>query len=439
MRYIFASFSAVAFAAGPTSTLLWVQNENAAVYTSAGLARHVGSTPTFATATWLNKPFYVETFNCTDNGTSIWEFDFPGDPPQGAIPTYMVDMARHAVSFGPSAEVVDTVAAGAFFVPPSPCNVYGWSSTGTGVPRWNWTLPNCDASLLYDEYRNIAISDDGTTAVFSAFVPQGQSGIPLLVAFNAQTGKELFRKGTADAGAQAGTVGTSVNGSFITWSTANGIVVYDGKGAKRTTLAAEGPNEISDSGDFLATCTENNARVWGFDGSNGNYAQKFSFSPPASPASDTWFCVDVAMSSDGTGAEDTELVSFAWISGDVLTARVITYSMVSGKVMIDWVSSTNAKLQTNPTVRMDGNFVGTALWGDSDDVPTAVVLKTGSNTPVFTYTTPGSMFGVEIVVDHAACTPTNDVLYFAVAGKHTPANVMGNGGDAFAWRINVPK
>ena len=82
MRYIFASFSAVAFAAGPTSTLLWVQSacverhlphdgtppltftsssldENAAVYTSAGLARHVGSTPTFATATWLNKPFYV--------------------------------------------------------------------------------------------------------------------------------------------------------------------------------------------------------------------------------------------------------------------------------------------------------------------------------------------------------------------------------------------
>ena len=73
-------------AAGPTSTLLWVQSalkalaapgfalaltppptlspplhtdEAAAVYTSAGLARHVGTTPTFATATWLNKPFFV--------------------------------------------------------------------------------------------------------------------------------------------------------------------------------------------------------------------------------------------------------------------------------------------------------------------------------------------------------------------------------------------
>jgi len=48
------------------------------------------------------------------------------------------------------------------------------------------------------------------------------------------------------------------------------------------------------------------------------------------------------------------------------------------------------------------------------------------------------MFGVDIVVDHAACTKTEDVLYFAVAGKHTPANVMGNGGDAYAWKITVP-
>ena len=182
------------------------------------------------------------------------------------------------------------------------------------------------------------------------------------MAFEAQSGKELFRKGAADAGTGAGTVGTSVNGSFITWTTANGIVVYANDGAKRTTLAAEGPNEISDKGDFLATCTENNARVWGWDASGSTYAQKYSFAPPSSPASDTWFCVDVAMSSDGTGAEDTELVSFAWISGDVLTARVITYSMVTGKVVIDWTSATNAKLQTNPTVRMDGNFVGVCVF-----------------------------------------------------------------------------
>lgn len=47
-------------AAAAQSTLLWQQHEDAAVYTSAGLSRHKGTTPTFSTATWLNNPIYVE-------------------------------------------------------------------------------------------------------------------------------------------------------------------------------------------------------------------------------------------------------------------------------------------------------------------------------------------------------------------------------------------
>lgn len=39
------------------------------------------------------------------------------------------------------------------------------------------------------------------------------------------------------------------------------------------------------------------------------------------------------------------------------------------------------------------------------------------------------MFGVDIVVD------TGGDVFFSVAGKHTPANIMGNGGDAYTWRI----
>jgi hypothetical protein len=34
------------------------------------------------------------------------------------------------------------------------------------------------------------------------------------------------------------------------------------------------------------------------------------------------------------------------------------------------------------------------------------------------------MFGVDVVVADSA-------VFFSVAGKHTPANVMGNGGDAY--------
>ncbi len=75
---------------------------------SAAVTRHNGGTPTFATATWLNQPIYVEvpslqyclagdtgiccswsiplmcvaftqTFNCTDNGTNIWSYSTTND------------------------------------------------------------------------------------------------------------------------------------------------------------------------------------------------------------------------------------------------------------------------------------------------------------------------------------------------------------------------
>lgn len=305
-------------------------------------------------------------------------------------------MARHAVGFDAAAEVVDTIAAGAFFVPPSPCNVYGWNSRTTGTPIWTWTLANCDASLLYDEYRMIDVSDDGSTAAFSAFIPNGGSAsTPSLTVFDAQTGAVRFSKGAADAGAGGGTVGLSSKGAFVTWTSETGLLVFDGAtGAKRDEIKVEGPNEISDSGLYVASCTENAASVWAFAG--GVYALNLSFTPPPVPASSTWFCVDVSMSSDGSGAEDAELVSYAWISENVLTARVTTYSLVSGKLLTDWVSSTNSQLQTNPTVRMDGKYTAVALWGDNDDVPTSIVLSAGSATPVFNFTTPGSMFGGEL-------------------------------------------
>jgi len=89
------------------------------------------------------------------------------------------------------------------------------------------------------------------------------------------------------------------------------------------------------------------------------------------------------------------LSSHSWISQDVLTARVTVYSMVTRRILTDWVSVTNAKLQTNPTIRMDEQYVGVALWGDQDDTPTAVVLSAGSNTPVFGFTTPGESTSTE--------------------------------------------
>lgn len=53
----------------------------------------------------------------------------------------------------------------------------------------------------------------------------------------------------------------------------------------------------------------------------------------------------------------------------------------------------NAKLQNDATVRMDGDLTVVSQWGDQDDIPTVVVLRAGSDTPVFSAvvgTPPGS-------------------------------------------------
>jgi len=190
---------------------------------------------------------------------------------------------------------------------------------------------------------------------------------------------------------------------------------------------------------MCCTGAYDSAKIYKWDASSNSYTVAASFVPSATNASTNWFCVDAAMSSDGSGAADAELASFAWISQDVLTARVSIYSMVTGALLTDWSSTTAKQLQTNPTIRMDEQYVGVALWGDQALAgdPSVVLLSAGTAQPLYGYATPGSMFGVDVVVDHAACTPTKDVVYLAVAGKHVPANEMGNGGDAFAWRIDV--
>ncbi len=75
-----------------------------------------------------------------------------------------------------------------------------------------------------------------------------------------------------------------------------------------------------------------------------------------------------------------------------------------------------------------------SLWGNDGDVPTVVLLSTGSDVPLFTYITPGSMMAVDLNVVTAG---GKDVVYLAAAGKAVPANQMGYGGNAYGWKITV--
>ncbi len=374
----------------------------------------------------------MQCYNVSDSGEYMWSFES-----QDNQAVFMVDMARHATTYGTGA--VDTAAAVADFAGSSYCSVYAFNSlTGNGVPAWKWNMTNCESSLLYDSDRFIDISDDGSTLAFSGWTVVGKTATAQLWVWDAQTGKLRFNKNLGSAADAGGPVQLSQNGTWVAWTSGDSVIILDAtSGAVRDTIQM-GWNtqaQISDSGDYIVFAGEDQASIYTWDATNKQY--KIAYNPSVTG---TWYSISCAMSSDGSGAAEGELATFTWIDADALQARATIYSMVTGALITDYTTPKNAQLQTSPTVRMDGNYAGLALWGDNDDVPTCcVVLQANQNKPVFTYVTPGSMFGVEIVVDKAASTPKQDVIYFTASGKHTPANVMGNGGDAYAWQITVPK
>ena len=77
----------------------------------------------------------------------------------------------------------------------------------------------------------------------------------------------------------------------------------------------------------------------------------------------------------------------------------------------------------------NGQAVALATWGDGKSSPTIIVFQTSLATgPVFTLQTPGSMFAIDLYV-------REHIVFVVACGKHVHANIMGEGGDAYAIQI----
>jgi hypothetical protein len=101
---------------------VWQQNEAIAVYSAAAVSAHPGRGPTAAVASWLNQPVFVEVFNTTDSGGSLFQYDAGS-----ATDSFAVDMARHA--HGATAGPIDTFGLETTaYNEAGNCSVYGWAS-----------------------------------------------------------------------------------------------------------------------------------------------------------------------------------------------------------------------------------------------------------------------------------------------------------------------
>jgi len=97
-------------------------------------------------------------------------------------------------------------------------------------------------------------------------------------------------------------------------------------------------------------------------------------------------------------------------------------------------SPTNDQCQDLPVasaMTLDGDFFVMGSWGDcSTSVPQTNIFSTASsaNTPVYTVTSPGSIFDVDILT-------VGSSVYAASCGKHAHANEFADGGDFYSIQI----
>ena len=350
---------------------------------------------------------------------------------------FLVDTARH--SEGADNGPVDVFVASC---DDAGCSLFGRTSA-TDTTRWMVSLPGCSTDGgTGGAYTGLQASGTGNRVAFLCHHVASPGATPTARVYliGGQSGTVTWVQDLG-TGIQAGQgdVSISQDGAWVLFVNEGGkptpntatAFIYDGaSGVLRDSITI--PfficAAISDSGDYVAVGDDPLVHVWLWDAATAKYKPAYDLTPPSAGS---WIPWDVTMS---TGTDADEMVVVGYISGDVRTVQVTAWSVVGGTQQINWVSATNAQLQENPSLRADHDYVGVSLWGDDGELPTVVLLKKGSNVPVFSAVTPGSMVAVDLNVVLSAGQA--DVIYLAAAGKHVPANRMGNGGDAFGWKIS---
>lgn len=393
------------------------------MYTTASIVRHAVGAPSFVAATWLTTPVLVEAYNTSDSGGAQWEFEGCGHVDSA----FWATTARHAERPAPGAARVDTLAVETEALPPAGVVVRAFDSQAAGgAPAWAF---NVSASA---QPASIDMSDDGSTAAFAGWLWDASANISSwLYVWDAQTG--ALRFSLREPLARGGPCTLSGSGAWVAWTQGDSVAVVDGAaGAQRGSSLAMGWNtqaQISDDGNTVVFAGQQEAQIWHWNSTTSDGSLAHRIQPPDEAA---WFSDSSALASNSAAFGD--VAAFGFLGAGELQARVLVCAASgarSGQLLVDYTTPKNAKLQTNTYLRVNGDYVGVALWGDQNDAPTVVLLKAGAgDAPLFSFVTPGSMMGFDVAMGAA-----DGEVFLVAAGKHVPANTYGDGGDAYTWRI----
>jgi len=205
-------------------------------------------------------------------------------------------------------------------------------------------------------------------------------------------------------------------------------------------------------GVFLSFGFVNTASIYMWNPAANAFLFKWNTTGPGN-ATHPWILESSVMSVNGEDMNPAGcVVALGWMRGDGMQAAVSVTSMLTQKQFLAWKSPVSPAGQNPPSVAMDLNYLAVGTWGSEDAgvVPTVLLfnfVSATANVPVFQYTTPGSVFGIDVVVDPYKYPPAaqgennnsagTDRVWVAAAGKHVHANVRGDGGDFFVFDVVV--
>lgn len=427
-----ASASSVAVPASPSAATPMIhKTEPISIYTSVAIARTGNGTSTdgiqFSSAIWDGPAISAKSYDMS--GNQLWNETSFGAP----YPQYSYSVAGSKHMDSAAAAAGSSSVFGGYFMnnktsPETPfaCGLFLHSTTQSIPVQY---VKNCQ-TYLEGGARNLAISDDGKVAAALLFIATDNTNTHYNVelrVYDVESGTQKWTYTVPD-GKTVGGVTISTFGEYISFVSGTVVYVFDTATGKLRDqpidMGATVAAAICPKGVFLVFGYQV-ASVYKWNGTN--YDLDHTHTNPGH------IVVDMDMSVNGGGGVPFGCpLTIGWMRDDAMGVSVTASSLVSGDRFWTWNSPINTVDQnTIAAVRMHLDYAVVTTWGDSKGIsPSILLFSVRESEPVFSFASPGSMFSGDLLV-----YPDQKVAFVTAAGKHVPANEMGNGGDFYVFKV----
>ncbi|KAJ5070617.1 hypothetical protein M0811_10687 [Anaeramoeba ignava] len=393
-----------------SDVLSWVHNEPYAIFKRVNFLDHdyvVGSTS-------INPPPTAMFFEIKGSGNPLWEL--------GSKPEPMTTVLTDAIGSINSQALGVSVNVQSFkqgVVPNLTLSKYTANTTDQAPPPdWEYTVTD---AVIWD-YDSVRISIEGEYLIWFITKVDGTNLFHAeIYTFHADTGV-LINKFAAPSGTSAIDCEISHDGTIALFNDREQIFVVHAHTGEilwtdQLNPADNYPAALSGDGGLIAYGFEelhiianngnNYTELWSI---NGNYQK---------------YCAAVAIS------QDESKIFAAWTNSQLNQKWIEVYSKESSTPLFNYTFPQKpGKFQDLPYVckiTYDGHYAMVGSWGqDGGIVPTIALFDLETQSLLYNYTTPGSVFAADIIED-------GDSLYFSVGTKSVHANTMGYGGSVFTF------